>query len=594
MLAFNKNKIIMASRKINVITSLLFIVSTSFCSAEAEGRLKVKASSDHQWTGVAVSDHGRVFVNYPYWSEDVPVSVAEIIDGQAVPFPSPEWNNRKNTESFNAVQSVVIDTKNRLWVLDTNNPHFKGVKKPGPVLFQFDLTSNRKLKTYTFPTGVYQQNSYFNDIRIDTKKEIAYISDSGNGALIVLDLTTGKSRRLLEGDPSVQSEIDYLTCDGHIWKNSVDADGIALTPNGEYLYYIALTSHTLYRISTKALSDESMSSKALAEAIETVAAVPATDGMMFDQAGNLWMGGLENNSINMIDPEGNLVRVIQDSAIRWADSFAMDGQGTLYFTTSQIHLPEKQRGTYQVLSLTPGKLQSKTKLNKILIAVTSHGTLGEHQGKPTGYYLSEVSHAYYVFRDAGFTVDFTSPLGGTPPVYGLDVKDEENTRFLKDATAQKAIQNSTPAARVNATDYRAIYYAGGHGVMWDFANDKNLQKISRRIYETGGVIAAVCHGPAGLVNIRLSNDKFLVEGKTVATFTNEEEVAVKLDKTVPFALESKLIERGAEIKKAGLFQEQTVESQRVVTGQNPASAKGVAAKTIRLLKGRNQSIGNQK
>ena len=106
------------------------------------GDLKVTASSDLQWTGVAVSDQGRMFVNYPYWSEDVPVSVAEIIDGQVVPYPTLEWNDRNNAEAFNAVQSVVVNAKNRFWVLDTHNPHFKGVEKGGPVLFQFDLKTN--------------------------------------------------------------------------------------------------------------------------------------------------------------------------------------------------------------------------------------------------------------------------------------------------------------------------------------------------------------------------------------------------------------------------------------------------------------------
>ena len=566
-------------------SSVLFLALAGFWMIDA-GDLKVTASSDRQWTGVAVSDQGRVFVNYPYWSDEVPVSVAEIVDGQAVPYPSPEWNDRKNDESFDAVQSVVIDAANRLWVLDNQNPHFKGVQKGGPVLYQFDLKTNRKAKSFTFPEGVYRPNSYFNDVRIDTEKEIAYLTDSGNGALIVLNLKTGRSRRLLEAHSSVQSEIDYLVCDGVIWKNSVDADGIALTSDGSTLYYIALTGHTLYRISTEALTDESLSPEELVRHVEMVAAVPATDGMMFDRDGNLWLGGLENHAINRLDPEGNLIRVIQDSAIRWADSFAVDRAGTIYFTTSQIHLPEKDRGQYQVLSFQPEQVQGKKKLNKVLMAVTSHGTLGEKEGDPTGYYLSEVSHAYYAFKEAGFTVDFTSPEGGRPPIDGLNVEDEENARFLNDKKAQQAIQNSIPAARVNGADYRAVYYAGGHGVMWDFADDENLQNISRRIYETGGVVSAVCHGPAGLVNIRLSNGKFLVDGKTVSTFTNEEEAAVKLDKTVPFSLESKLIERGAEVVKADLFQKKTVVDQRLVTGQNPASAKDVAAKTIRLLDGR--------
>jgi sugar lactone lactonase YvrE len=144
----------MILRKIWGTACVLFVVSALYSAAESGRDLKVTASSDRQWTGVAVSDQGRIFVNYPYWSEDVPVRVAEIVDGRAVPYPSPEWNDRKSPDAFNAVQSVVIDAENRLWVLDTNNPQFKGVQKTGPVLFQFDLNNNRKLIAFTFPEGV--------------------------------------------------------------------------------------------------------------------------------------------------------------------------------------------------------------------------------------------------------------------------------------------------------------------------------------------------------------------------------------------------------------------------------------------------------
>jgi len=343
------------------IVCALFIASP-LCGATLDDQaLTVRASSERQWTGVAVDDQGRIFVNYPYWAATVPTSVAELVDGEPVPYPNPAWNNRKNPESFNAVQSVVIDSKNRLWVLDTNNPHFKGVEKAGPVLYQFDLKTNRKVKAFSFPEGVYRADSYFNDVRIDTKKEIAYITDSGNGALIVLNLGGGTSRRVLEGHPSVQSEVDLLVCNGRVWENRIDADGIALSDDGEYLYYIALTSHTLYRIRTAALTDETLASEELCKKVETVATVPATDGILFDRKGNLWMGALESNGVNMLDKDGNLHRVFQSPAIRWADSFAMGSNGDIYFTTSQIHLPPKDRGLYQLLSFNPQGVLKKQK-----------------------------------------------------------------------------------------------------------------------------------------------------------------------------------------------------------------------------------------
>ena len=220
---------------------------------------------------------------------------------------------------------------------------------------------------------------------------------------------------------------------------------------------------------------------------------------------------------------------------------------------------------------------------KILIAVTSHGVLGAETGEPTGYFLSEVSHAYYTFKNAGFEVVFTSPKGGTPPVTGVDMEDDDNKAFLKDKEAQEAIAHSIAAEKLDASAYEAIYFAGGHGVMWDFKDDFFLQRASRVIYEKGGVVSAVCHGPAGIVDIKLSNGKYLVDGKNIATFTNDEEEAIGLTDVVPFALETALVKRGAIVHKADMFQEKVVVDRRLVTGQNPASARAVAEKVVAVL-----------
>ncbi|MFO7938928.1 MAG: L-dopachrome tautomerase-related protein, partial [Bacteroidales bacterium] len=296
-------------------------------------KLDVVAATDQQWTGVAVSSKGKVFVNFPYWTEEANISVAEIIDGEPVAYPSLDWNNRNRAEAFQAVQSVVIDNADRLWVLDTNNPRFGGVQDPGPSLYQFDLTNNKMVNRYTFPQEAYTSQSYYNDVRIDVQQEIAYITDSGEGAIVVLNLKTGKARRLLENHASVKHETDYLMCSGNKWQGAVDADGIALTPDGKWLYYIALSSHTLYRAPTDALRDSTLSATELAKAVEKVMAVPATDGMLFDNEGNLWMGGLENNAINQLANNGTLYRVVQDSSLKWVDSFSQMGDGEIYFTT---------------------------------------------------------------------------------------------------------------------------------------------------------------------------------------------------------------------------------------------------------------------
>jgi sugar lactone lactonase YvrE len=330
---------------------LLSVLACKPTKQTQSNNLEVTASSDKQWTGVAVSKETRLFVNYPKWSNDVPISVAEIVDGKAVAFPNQEWNNADNEESFQAVQSVVVDDQNKLWVLDTRNPLFQGVLEGGPKLYVFNLNSNQKEKVYQFPEGVYQPNSYFNDVRVDTKNQFAYMTDSGNGALIVLNLQSGESKRVLDHHYSTESEVDHLICDGIKWENSVHSDGIALSPDKQFLYYIALTGHSLYRVPTETLRSQNSTDEQIAEQVEMVKKVPATDGMMFDKEGNLWLGGLEDNSINVLERDGNIKKRIQDEIIRWADSFAMDLKGNVYFTTSQIHLPENQRKQYQVIKL---------------------------------------------------------------------------------------------------------------------------------------------------------------------------------------------------------------------------------------------------
>ena len=166
-----------------------------------------------------------------------------------------------------------------------------------------------------------------------------------------MNTETGQAQRLLDDHASTQNEVDHLICDGIRWDNSVHSDGIALSPDRDYLYYIALSAHTLYRIKTSALLNENLSPEELADQVEKVKTIPATDGMLFDKAGNLYLGGLETNAVNRLTTDGDLETVMQSPRIRWADSFAMDKEGALYFTTSQIHLPEKERVKYEVLKL---------------------------------------------------------------------------------------------------------------------------------------------------------------------------------------------------------------------------------------------------
>lgn len=237
--------------------------------------------------------------------------------------------------------------------------------------------------------------------------------------------------------------------------------------------------------------------------------------------------------------------------------------------------------------------EATAKKKNILFVVTSHGKLGE-TGKETGYYLSEVTHPWQVLTKAGYTIDFVSPRGGKPPVEGFDLADPVNKEFWDNQTYRDKIENTMKPSEVDPDKYAAIYFAGGHGTMWDFPDNKELAAITKKIYNNGGVVSAVCHGPAALVNVKLDNGKHLVDGKKINSFTNEEEKAVKKDDIVPFMLETVLIERGAKFEKSGIEEAHVVTSERVVTGQNPQSAKGVGEAILKEINAQKVEANRQK
>ena len=239
-----------------------------------------------------------------------------------------------------------------------------------------------------------------------------------------------------------------------------------------------------------------------------------------------------------------------------------------------------------LLPLLPATLLAES---KVLIVVTSHGVMGQADdadAQKTCYFLSEVTHPYYVFKDAGFSIDIASPKGGEPPMDPRSHKlsDDDNRRFVETAADWQKMQNSLLLADINAADYDAIVFAGGHGTMWDFPDNTDIQRLSRDIYENDGVVAAVCHGPAALVNVKLANGDYLVAGRTVSTFTNLEERIMRLYSDMPFLLETVLEERGASIDTALIpFMERVSVADRLVTGQNPNSARAMAEEVVKLL-----------
>jgi putative intracellular protease/amidase len=225
--------------------------------------------------------------------------------------------------------------------------------------------------------------------------------------------------------------------------------------------------------------------------------------------------------------------------------------------------------------------------SKILLVLTSHSKLG-NTGEKTGFWLPELTHPYYKFNKAGYLVDVASIQGGTAPIdhkiFDLPDEQESNQRFLQDAELMAKVFRTIPLSKVVPSDYAAIVFAGGSGTMWDFPNNEYVLRVTASIYENNGIVSAICHGPAALVNVKLSNGKYLVSGKNISAITNEEEEDLKMTKINPFMLQDKLTERGAKHIYGRPWEENVVVDGRLITGQNPASASKVAEKIIEHLK----------
>jgi sugar lactone lactonase YvrE len=314
-------------------------------------KLTIIAESNHQWTGIALSQTNRMFVNFPRWSADTPVAVAEIINGNVVPFPDINWNKYDGKlNHFTCVQSVFADKNNQLWVLDTGY-ELETDKTKGGKLFVFDLQKNILKEVYDFPVEKITDKSYLNDFRVDELHHKVYLTDSRLGGLIVLDLKTKEVRRILANHASTLAEVPEITVEGIQRKKQVHSDGIELDRESKYLYYCSLTGVNIYRIPVKYIVDKDYDDPFLGTQVEKFAKTGPNDGIAFDSKGNLYLSSLEQNGISVVDKKGIFKTIITDSLIQWPDSLAFGKDGNLYFTTSLIHLPKDKRPTYKVFRL---------------------------------------------------------------------------------------------------------------------------------------------------------------------------------------------------------------------------------------------------
>jgi sugar lactone lactonase YvrE len=338
-------------------THLLYVAFLAVATASSAAQLEEVASfPNQQVTGVGVSQKsGRIFVNFPYWLDDHLLSVAEIIDGQPRACPNEEWNKPGPPGShFICVQSVVVDDQDNLWILDPAAPKMQEVFKGGPKLVKVDLVTNKMVQTIPFGEDVAPAKSYLNDVRIDTANRKAFITDSGKGAIIVVDLVSGKARRLLDDHKSTKPESGVkLVIDG---KELIDqqkksppqiaSDGIALDTKNGYLYYHALTGRTLCRIRTSYLTDENLSTKDLELKVENVAQTPAPDGMLEAPDGSVYLTDLEGSAIVRWNVRSTKIEpVVADKRLLWPDTLSWGPRGELYVTASQIeNMPRFNNG----------------------------------------------------------------------------------------------------------------------------------------------------------------------------------------------------------------------------------------------------------
>ncbi|MFC8190656.1 L-dopachrome tautomerase-related protein [Cellulomonas sp. NPDC057328] len=317
-------------------------------------------------TGVTVSRTGRVFVNYPLWGDDVPATVTELRDGEAVAYPDERWNTPSGQDdagAFVSVQSVVVDPADRLWVLDTGSPEFRPTQPGGPKLVRVDLATDTVAQVITFAPDVALPSTYLNDVRFDLRRGdagYAFItdsSDSGPNGVIVVDLATGHAwrrlhdhpstkalgwqdfRPLVEGRPLVQAPEP----DAEAQPVAMGADGIAISADGSRLYYCPLASRRLWSVSVDALVDRDLDDDAVAATVvDEGDKGTGSDGLETDDAGRLYLTAYEQDAVLRRLPDGSFETLAHDPRLLWPDTMSV-ADGWLYVTANQLH----RQATYQ-------------------------------------------------------------------------------------------------------------------------------------------------------------------------------------------------------------------------------------------------------
>ncbi|NOW95930.1 L-dopachrome tautomerase-related protein [Mucilaginibacter sp. SG564] len=314
----------------------------NFMSVSSAQLIQV-ASSNEVWNGVTVSDKGRIFVCYPRIEGESGIRIAELINGQAIPFPNTTWNNWKPgippDGHFVRTNSIRIGPDGNLWIVDTGTPKMGEKAIPGAAkLVSIDLTTNQVVRTISLDP-VMKGDSFIDDLRI--YNQTIYLTDAGSAALVIMDLKTGKGRRVLENRSSTTDQIP-IKAEGKIMRIGdgqlvlIHADQLEVSPDGKYLYFQP-ASGPLYRVELEFLNDSSLNDAELESHVSKWFDTPSTGGTCIDAEGNLYVSDVNHSSIIKISPDGKSELVIKDSRLLWGDALWIDHDGYLWIPVGQLN-----------------------------------------------------------------------------------------------------------------------------------------------------------------------------------------------------------------------------------------------------------------
>jgi sugar lactone lactonase YvrE len=332
-----------------MIPSLVSAASYGQAPLHSDSLIRVASFGKSMAIGLSVTSDNRVFVSFPNHNGDGSLALAEEKNGHIYPYPNRTWNAKKGSYNvhFLRVQDLYVDANDNLWVLDSKPDSRQGGKFK---LVKVNTRTNKVAKAYLFE-GLDKSRSALNDVRIDLKRNLAYLSDPGQAAIVVLNLASGKTRTVLGNTSFTLADPIVLKYAGIEMKNengkpfSSNVNGIALTHDFKYLYFKPINKEDLYRISTAYLAESALPEKELESKVEDMGKVGITHGLIADKAGNIYLSTSEDYSISYLSPDGKLHTLVRDRRILWPDSMGIGSDGYLYFSCSQLQLlPEWNNG----------------------------------------------------------------------------------------------------------------------------------------------------------------------------------------------------------------------------------------------------------